>query len=102
MNPAQKALWFIESHLADALTLDEIAAIGGVSRAMAGWRFGCRSGSKGVFERKPAPVRVKKTRRIRTLGRTRGCLARSLAADCLASARGFAITARNEIVARAE
>src|ERR1700738_340053 len=32
MNPAQKALWFIESHLGDALTLDEIAAIGGVSR----------------------------------------------------------------------
>ena len=31
MNPAQKALWFIESHLADALTLDEIAAIGGIS-----------------------------------------------------------------------
>src|SRR5438552_5071107 len=32
MNPAQKALWFIESHLSSALTLDEIAAIGGVSR----------------------------------------------------------------------
>ena len=32
MNPAQKALWFIESHLADALTLDEIAGIAGVSR----------------------------------------------------------------------
>jgi len=32
MNPAQKALWFVESHLACALTLDEIAAIGGVSR----------------------------------------------------------------------
>lgn len=32
MNPAQKALWYIESHLAEALTLDEIAAIGGVSR----------------------------------------------------------------------
>src|SRR6476619_7457946 len=32
MNPAQKALWYIESHLAGALTLDEIAAIGGVSR----------------------------------------------------------------------
>src|ERR1700722_17711908 len=32
MNPAQKALWFIESHLADELTLDEIAAIGGISR----------------------------------------------------------------------
>jgi AraC family transcriptional regulator len=32
MNPAQKALWYIEGHLADALTLDKIAAIGGVSR----------------------------------------------------------------------
>ena len=32
MNPAQKALWFIESHLADALTLEEVAAIGGGSR----------------------------------------------------------------------
>src|SRR3954462_9493563 len=32
MNPAQKALWFIESHLADAMTLDEVAAIAGISR----------------------------------------------------------------------
>jgi AraC family transcriptional regulator len=32
MNPAQRALWFIESHLADALTLDEIAGVAGVSR----------------------------------------------------------------------
>src|SRR3954453_19510369 len=32
MNPAQKALWFIESHLADQLTLDEVSAVGGVSR----------------------------------------------------------------------
>jgi AraC family transcriptional regulator len=32
MNPAQKALWFIESHPADALTLDEVAAIAGISR----------------------------------------------------------------------
>jgi AraC family transcriptional regulator len=32
MNPAQKALWFVESHLASPLTLDEIAAVGGVSR----------------------------------------------------------------------
>jgi AraC family transcriptional regulator len=32
MNPAQKALWFIESHLADTLTLDEIAGVAGVSR----------------------------------------------------------------------
>jgi AraC family transcriptional regulator len=32
MNPAQKALWFIESHLSGELTLDEIAAIAGISR----------------------------------------------------------------------
>src|ERR1700685_4373528 len=32
MNPAQKALWFIEGHLANPLTLDEVAAIGGASR----------------------------------------------------------------------
>jgi AraC family transcriptional regulator len=32
VNPAQKALWYIESHLASALTLDEVAAIAGVSR----------------------------------------------------------------------
>jgi AraC family transcriptional regulator len=32
MNPAQKALWYIESHLASELTLDEIAAIAGISR----------------------------------------------------------------------
>jgi AraC family transcriptional regulator len=32
MNPAQKALGFIESHLADALTLDEIASVAGISR----------------------------------------------------------------------
>jgi AraC family transcriptional regulator len=32
MNPAQKALWYIESHLAGPLTLDEISAIAGVSR----------------------------------------------------------------------
>src|ERR1700750_1360344 len=32
MNAAQKALWYIESHLAGPLTLDEIAAIAGISR----------------------------------------------------------------------
>jgi AraC family transcriptional regulator len=32
MNPAQKALWFIESHLACELTLEEISGIAGVSR----------------------------------------------------------------------
>jgi AraC family transcriptional regulator len=32
MTPAQKALWYVESHLAGSLTLDEIASVGGVSR----------------------------------------------------------------------
>jgi AraC family transcriptional regulator len=32
MNPAQKALWYIERHLAKPLALDEVAAIAGVSR----------------------------------------------------------------------
>jgi AraC family transcriptional regulator len=32
MNPAQKALWFIEGHLAATLTLDEISGVAGVSR----------------------------------------------------------------------
>src|SRR5262249_31071473 len=32
MNPAQRALWYIESHLAEPMTLDEIAVICGVSR----------------------------------------------------------------------
>jgi AraC family transcriptional regulator len=32
MNPAQKALWYIESHLRTPLTLDEIAGVAGVSR----------------------------------------------------------------------
>jgi len=32
MNPAQKALWFIESHLAEPLTLDDISGVTGISR----------------------------------------------------------------------
>jgi AraC family transcriptional regulator len=32
MNPAQKALWFVESHLADPLSLDDIADVAGISR----------------------------------------------------------------------
>src|ERR1700682_3511085 len=32
MNPAQKVLWYIESPLSDALTLEQIAGVGGVSR----------------------------------------------------------------------
>src|SRR5262252_7930440 len=32
MNPAQKALWYIESHLAGPLTLDEVSNVAGISR----------------------------------------------------------------------
>jgi AraC family transcriptional regulator len=32
MNPAQKALWYIETHLGQALTLNQVAAIAGISR----------------------------------------------------------------------
>src|SRR6201997_1015537 len=32
MNPAQKALWYIEGHLGQPLTLDKIASVAGVSR----------------------------------------------------------------------
>src|SRR5467141_796537 len=44
MNPAQKALWFNESHLADALTLDEIAGVGGISRFHMVRAFGAATG----------------------------------------------------------
>lgn len=44
MNPAQKALWFIESHLAGELTLDGIAAIGGISRFHMVRAFGAATG----------------------------------------------------------
>src|SRR5258708_542989 len=32
MNPVGKALWFIESHFASAITLEEVANVAGVSR----------------------------------------------------------------------
>lgn len=44
MNPAQKALWFIESHLADELTLEEIAGVAGVSRFHMVRAFGAATG----------------------------------------------------------
>lgn len=32
MNPVETALWYVESHLRDAVTLDQVAAVAGVSR----------------------------------------------------------------------
>jgi AraC family transcriptional regulator len=44
LNPVAKALWFIESHFAQDLTLDEIAAVGGVSRYHMSRVFGIATG----------------------------------------------------------
>ncbi len=44
MNPAQKAIWFIESHLADALTLDDISDVAGISRFHMVRAFGAATG----------------------------------------------------------
>jgi AraC family transcriptional regulator len=32
MNPVEKALWYIESHFADEISLDDVARVAGVSR----------------------------------------------------------------------
>lgn len=44
MNPVGKALWFIESHLASEITLNEIANIAGVSRYHLTRAFGDATG----------------------------------------------------------
>jgi AraC family transcriptional regulator len=40
MDPVGKALWFIESHFAGEITLEEIAAVSGVSRYHLSRAFG--------------------------------------------------------------
>lgn len=45
MNPVDKALWFIESHFAQELSLDDIAAIAGVSRFQLVRAFGYATGT---------------------------------------------------------
>jgi AraC family transcriptional regulator len=44
MNPVGKALWYIESHFAGEVTLDEIAAVAGVSRYHLSRAFGEATG----------------------------------------------------------
>jgi AraC family transcriptional regulator len=58
MNPAQKALWFVESHLADELTLDEIAGVAGISRFHMVRAFAAATGFSVMrYVRVPAPHR---------------------------------------------
>jgi AraC family transcriptional regulator len=44
MNPVGKALWYIESHFASEITLEDIANIGGVSRYHMSRAFGIATG----------------------------------------------------------
>ncbi|HEY3519390.1 MAG TPA: AraC family transcriptional regulator, partial [Gammaproteobacteria bacterium] len=44
MNPVNKALWFIESHFAEALELDDVAHVAGVSRYHLTRAFGAATG----------------------------------------------------------
>lgn len=44
MNPTEKALWFVESHLPDAVTLDDVAQSSGVSRFHVTRAFGAATG----------------------------------------------------------
>ena len=44
MNPVAKALWFIESHFTEDLTLDDVATAGGVSRYHMSRVFGSATG----------------------------------------------------------
>lgn len=48
MNAVGKALWFIETHFADEITLEDIAAIGGVSRYHLSRAFGEATGRSVV------------------------------------------------------
>ena len=45
MNPVSKALWFIESHLAEEITLADIATVVGVSRFQLARAFGLAIGA---------------------------------------------------------
>jgi len=44
MNPTEKALWFVESHLPEAISLDDVAHSSGVSRFHVTRAFGAATG----------------------------------------------------------
>ena len=45
MNPVGKALWFIETHFAEELSLDDVASVAHVSRYHMSRAFGIGDGS---------------------------------------------------------
>src|SRR5665213_3650748 len=58
MNPAQKAIWFIETHLAEGLTLEEVSDVAGVSRFHMVRAFAAATGLSVMrYARARAPVR---------------------------------------------
>jgi AraC family transcriptional regulator len=62
MNPVEKALWFVESHFAEPLSLEDIAAAGGVSRHHMARVFGTAFGA--------SPMRYVRGRRLSEAART--------------------------------
>jgi len=62
MNPVAKALWFIESHFTQELTLDDVANAGGVSRYHMSRVFGIATGC--------SIVRYVRSRRLTEAART--------------------------------
>ncbi len=46
MDPVGKALWFVESHFASDITLQDIASIDGVSRFHMSRAFGIATGHR--------------------------------------------------------
>ena len=44
MNPVEKALWYVESHFAQEITLDDVANVAGVSRYHLSRAFGLATG----------------------------------------------------------
>src|SRR5262245_16872676 len=45
VDPIARALWYIESHFAEEITLDDVAAVAGVSRYHLSRTFGLATGS---------------------------------------------------------
>jgi AraC family transcriptional regulator len=65
MNPVQQALWFVESHFAEPITLEDVAEAGGVSRHHMTRAFGAAFGA--------SPMRYVRGRRLSEAARRLAC-----------------------------